>query len=209
MSFVIAQPDFLAAAATDLANIGSAIGEAHATALAPTTEVLAAGADEISAAVAALFGSHAQSYQALGAEAAAFHQRFVQALGAGAGAYASTEAANASPLQTVLQELLGVINAPTETLLQRPLIGNGTNGAPKTGQNGGAGGILWGNGGSGGSGAPAKTAATAGPPASSATVAPVAPAASPTCREAPVALAARAAPVACWPVMAARVGLVG
>ena len=62
MSFVIAQPDFVAAAATDLANMGSAIGEAHATALAPTTEMLAAGADEISAAVAALFGSHAQSY---------------------------------------------------------------------------------------------------------------------------------------------------
>jgi PE family len=85
----------------------------------------------------ALFGSHAKSFQALSAEAAVFHQQFVQALGAGAGAYAGTEAANASPLQTALQQLRGVTNAPTEALMQRPLFGNGTNGAPGTGQNGG------------------------------------------------------------------------
>ena len=98
-----------------------------------------------------------RSYQALSAQAAAFHQQFVQALNAGAGAYASTEAANAAaaanPWQVLQQDILGAINAPTELLLQRPLIGNGTNGAPGTGQNGGAGGLLWGNGGDGGSGA--------------------------------------------------------
>jgi PE family len=32
-----------------------------------------------------------------------FHEQFVQALTAGAGAYASVEAANVSPLQTVVQ----------------------------------------------------------------------------------------------------------
>ena len=73
MSFVIAAPEFLTAAATDLANIGSTIGAANAAAAAPTTSLLAAGADEVSAAVAALFGGHAQSYQALSAQAAAFH----------------------------------------------------------------------------------------------------------------------------------------
>src|ERR1043165_7740426 len=46
-----------------------------------------------------------------------------------------------------------LINAPTQLLLGRPLIGNGANGAAGTGQAGGAGGILWGNGGTGGSGA--------------------------------------------------------
>jgi hypothetical protein len=59
MSYVIAAPEFVSAAATDLANIGSAIGSAigsvNAAALAPTSGVLAAGADEVSAAVAGLF----------------------------------------------------------------------------------------------------------------------------------------------------------
>ncbi|MGO9507020.1 MAG: PE family protein, partial [Mycobacterium sp.] len=44
----------MAAAATDLTSIGSTISEANAAALAPTTGVLAAGADEVSAAVAAV-----------------------------------------------------------------------------------------------------------------------------------------------------------
>jgi hypothetical protein len=57
-------------------------------------------------------------------------------INAGAGRYAATEAANASPLQTVEQDLLGVINAPTEALLGRPLIGNGADGAPGTGAKG-------------------------------------------------------------------------
>ncbi|MXI82010.1 PE domain-containing protein, partial [Mycobacterium tuberculosis] len=51
------------------------------------------GADEVSAAVADLFGAHAQAYQALSAQAALFHEQFVQALTAAAGRYASTEAA--------------------------------------------------------------------------------------------------------------------
>ena len=119
MPFVIAQPDLMAAAATNLANIGSAITEANAAAAGQTTAVLAAGADEVSAAIAAVFGAHAQGYQALGAQATAFHQQFVQALSAGAGAYAASEAASASPLETALQQLLAVINAPTEMLLGR------------------------------------------------------------------------------------------
>src|SRR5450631_3470568 len=113
MSFVIAQPDLVATAATNLANIGSAITEANAAAAGQTTAVLAAGADEVSAAVAALFGAHAQSYQALSAEAVAFHQQFVQLMNSGASAYASTEAANAAatanPWQVLQQNLLNAI----------------------------------------------------------------------------------------------------
>jgi hypothetical protein len=140
MSYVIAAPEFVSAAATDLANIGSGISSANAVALAPASGVLAAGADEVSAAVAGLFTTQAQAYRALSAQAAWFHQQFVQLMNAGSAQYATTEAANASPLQTLRQELLNVINAPTELLLQRPLIGNGTNGTPGTGKNGGAGG---------------------------------------------------------------------
>ncbi len=152
MSFVIAAPETLVRAASDLANIGSTLGAANAAALGPTTELLAAGADEVSAAIASLFAAHGQAYQAVSAQMSAFHAQFVQTFTAGAGAYASAEAAAAAPLEG----LLNIVNTPTQLLLGRPLIGNGANGAPGTGQAGGAGGLLYGNGGAGGSGAPGQ-----------------------------------------------------
>ncbi|OBK23860.1 hypothetical protein A5634_04705 [Mycobacterium asiaticum] len=60
---------------------------------------MAAGADDVSAAIAALFGAHAQAYQQLSAQAAQFHQQFVQLMTAGAAQYAGAEAANATPMQ--------------------------------------------------------------------------------------------------------------
>ena len=39
----------------------------------------------------------------------------------------AAEAAGASPLQTVQQDLLGAVNGPTEALPGRPLIGSGGN----------------------------------------------------------------------------------
>lgn len=133
MSFVIAAPDLVAMATEDLAGIGASLTAANAAAAVPTSGLLAAAGDEVSAAIAALFSSHGQQYQAMSAQAAAFHARFVQALAGAMGAYAAAEAANASPLQTLEQGLLGAINAPAAALSGRPFIGNGTNGAPGTG----------------------------------------------------------------------------
>src|SRR6516165_10616575 len=99
MSFVIAAPEFVTAAASDLASLGSTISSANAAAATPTTGVLAAAEDEVSAAIAALFSAHGQGFQALSAQAAAFHDQFVQTLTAGAGSYVGAEAANASLLQ--------------------------------------------------------------------------------------------------------------
>lgn len=130
MSFLIASPEALAATATYLTGIGSAISAANAVAAAPTTEILAAGTDEVSTAISALFGAHAQAYQALSAHVAAFHDQFVHTLTAGAGSYMAAEAAAASPLQALQLELLNAINAPTLALLGRPLIGDGTDAAP-------------------------------------------------------------------------------
>ena len=101
MSFLIAAPEPVAAAATDLARVGSTLGAANAAAVAPTSSVIAAGADEVSASIA------------------------------------------------VQQDVLHTINAPSQALTGRPLIGNGANGAPGTGANGGDGGWLIGNGGNG------------------------------------------------------------
>ncbi|WP_156452644.1 PE family protein, partial [Mycobacterium gordonae] len=150
MSFVMATPDLLAAAAADVAGIGSSLRAANTAAAVPTTELLAAAEDEVSTAIATLFSGHGKAYQVLNRQAAAFQAEFVRALTSAEVSYALAEAANASPLQPILD----LINAPTNLLLGRPLIGNGTDGAPGTGQNGGGGGLLWGNGGSGGSGAP-------------------------------------------------------
>ena len=69
MSFVIAVPEVLGAAAADLVNLGSTLNTANAAAAAPTTGLLAAAEDEVSAAISALFSGHGEGYQALSAQA--------------------------------------------------------------------------------------------------------------------------------------------
>lgn len=132
MSFVIAVPEFLTAAAAELGDIASSIGAANGAAAGPTSALLAAGGDEVSAAVAAVFNEHARAYQVVSTGAADFHQQFVQLLSAGAGSYASAEAANANPLQNLLNQVNGV----AETFLGRPLIGDGRDGVDGTGARG-------------------------------------------------------------------------
>src|SRR5215472_14365040 len=144
MSYAIAATDMLTAAAADVAGIGSSL---TAAAAASTSGVVAAAGDEVSSAIASLFSGHGRLFQGLSAEAAAFHEQFVHALTAGAGSYVSAEAVNvaaftANPAQTIGQDLLDVINAPFLALTDRPLIGNGANGTPGTGQNGQGGGWL-------------------------------------------------------------------
>ena len=95
MSFVTTQPEQLAAAAGELAGIGSQMNAQNAAAAAPTTGVAPAAADEVSALTAAQFAAHAQTYQAVSAQAAAIHEMFVNTLSTSARSYAATEAANA------------------------------------------------------------------------------------------------------------------
>ena len=111
MSFVIAAPEMVQAAAENLAGLRSTLSEASAAAAGPTTGVVAAAGDEVSAGIAALFGSYGQRYQVLSAQAQAFHGQFVNLLNAGAGAYLSAEAANAE------QALASAVNAPVQGLL--------------------------------------------------------------------------------------------
>jgi hypothetical protein len=137
MSYVIAEPELMTSAATDLATIGSNVSAAHMVAAARTMSVIPAAADEVSASIAQLFSQHAADYQALAGKAAAFQEQFVQHLTASAGAYASAEgffasllrisallynfSLNAGPfglllhdltLGPLLQSLLGGIGAP-------------------------------------------------------------------------------------------------
>lgn len=101
MSYVIAAPEYVAAAATDLAGIGSAISDASTFAAGPITGVAApAGADEVSAGISALFAAHAADFQTISAQAAAFHDQFVQLMRLGAQQYGVSEAANLASFQT-------------------------------------------------------------------------------------------------------------
>ena len=95
MSFVTTQPEALSAAAGNLAGIGTTMSAQNAAAAAPTTGLVPAAGDEVSALTAAQFAVHAQMYQTISAQADAIHQLFVGTLGTSATSYAATEAANA------------------------------------------------------------------------------------------------------------------
>ena len=98
MSFVIAAPEPVQDAARDLTGIGSSLAEATASVSGSTTAIAAAAQDEVSVAIASLFGNFGQEFHALGAQAQAFHAQFVGSLNSGAGAYVSAEEANAQSL---------------------------------------------------------------------------------------------------------------
>jgi PE-PPE domain/PE family len=127
VSLLVVTSESLTSAAANLESIRSAVEAAHAAAAGPTTALMAAGADEVSATLAALFSRYGQGFQAFGVQASAFHQQFVQTLSVGAESYLAAEALNASPLQAVQRDLLAAINAPSEALSGRPLLGNVAN----------------------------------------------------------------------------------
>jgi hypothetical protein len=120
MSDLITAPEMLASTAADVQSIGSAISAARANAAGQTTGVLAAAEDEVSAAIANLFGVYGQEYQATLSQAASFHNQFTQALAAAASTYAQAEAAGAALVSNQL-------GAPLRTLLgQTPTAGAGS-----------------------------------------------------------------------------------
>jgi hypothetical protein len=122
MSFLVTAPQVLADATSDLAGLGSTISTANAAAAAPTTALVPAAGDEVSAEIARLFSAHAQGYQQLSAQVAAFHERFVQSLIASANTYAASEA-------NAVQTLLNAVNAPAQAMLGHPPIGGGAGNA--------------------------------------------------------------------------------
>ena len=180
MSFLLVAPEILESAAADITQIGSTMGAGNLAAAIPTTQLTAAAADEVSAAIAAVFGAHAKEYQAAAALAASYHEQFAQRLSAAAASYAGAEASIDTTLQGVVTAVNAagfqrfsdvglrsdthgrrsldqqparpaldpIINAPTDALLGRDLIGNGAPGTA-TAPNGDAGGLLFGDGGAG------------------------------------------------------------
>jgi hypothetical protein len=98
-------PGELASAAADVGNIGTMIEEANAAAALPTSSILPAAADEVSAAITSLFNNQSLTYREMAAQGEAFHQRFTQLLGAAVNAYTGTEQA---ALQALRDAISGV-----------------------------------------------------------------------------------------------------
>ncbi|TDK96957.1 PE family protein [Mycobacterium paragordonae] len=96
MSSLTVSPEVVSQAASDVARIGSDVSAGSAAAVGPTTQVAAAAGDEVSAAIAALFGTHAREYQAVAAQAASFQDQFVAALRSAAAEYAGAEVSAAA-----------------------------------------------------------------------------------------------------------------
>ncbi len=103
MSFVVTAPPVLASAASDLGGIASMISEANAMAAVRTTALAPAAADEVSAAIAALFSSYARDYQTLSVQVTAFHVQFAQTLTNAGQLYAVVDVGNGVLLKTEQQ----------------------------------------------------------------------------------------------------------
>lgn len=122
MSLLLVAPEAVHVAAQGLAGIREALTQATVTAAAPTTAVLAAAEDEVSAGIAAAFGAFGEQYQSISAQAQIFHEQFVALLNAGAGAYLGAEAANSA------QNLLGAATGSTGAAAAFPLFGGASAG---------------------------------------------------------------------------------
>jgi hypothetical protein len=96
MSFMTTQPEALTAAAGALQTLGGAMTAGDAAAATPTTAVVPAAADEVSALTAAQFAAQGVLYQEMSAQATAINELFVNALATSAGSYAATEVVNAA-----------------------------------------------------------------------------------------------------------------
>jgi PE family/PPE-SVP subfamily C-terminal region len=96
MSFLTALPEELLAAQGTLQGILSNLAAQNAGAAAPTTTIIPAAADPVSAQQAGIFSTYGTQYQTIAAEAQTLQEQYVNTLGVSSGTYSATEAANAS-----------------------------------------------------------------------------------------------------------------
>ena len=80
MSLLAVVPDSVQSAAADLVSVGSELTAARRVTATSTTGLVAAGADEVSTAVAAHFAAHGQLFHIVSLQASAAHQQSVRVL---------------------------------------------------------------------------------------------------------------------------------
>jgi PE family/PPE-SVP subfamily C-terminal region len=96
MSFLTTLPEELLAAQALLGGITSNLAAQNAGAAAPTTTILPAAADPVSAQQAAIFAAYGTQYQTVAAEAQTLMEQYGATLGVSSNSYGTTEAANAA-----------------------------------------------------------------------------------------------------------------
>jgi len=124
-SFIFATPEALAQAAGELSGIAETLHGATAAATPSATGVVAAAGDEVSTAIARVFGGYANDFLGLTAQAAQAHDQFARAVGEAGAAYSAAEAANVPPMvQTVVQKFFDQgMFSPFTYLTGQPLFG--------------------------------------------------------------------------------------
>ncbi len=137
-SYVIAATEAFGEVSGDLTKIEEAIKGAAAAATPSTTGIVAAAGDEVSAAVARVFGGYAEDFHALTAQATQSYDRFVGALSGAGAAYAAAEASNVSLLiKGVEQQFFDQgFFSPFTYLTGQPLFGHAAVGPGVTGTTG-------------------------------------------------------------------------
>lgn len=96
---MLVEPQALIDAAEKIGVIGAGLDSAATSAARAIVAIPAMGADEVSAAVAALFGSHGQAYQQAAQQMAALRNQITQNLAAGGPMYADSEDGNQAALE--------------------------------------------------------------------------------------------------------------
>lgn len=117
MPFLVVEVDSVDGAARQLTALGSAISENCARTLLPVFQPLPAAGDEISTAIADVFGDVARHSHAEATLAAAFHDEFVVGLRGASAAYVSAEA--------IVVQVFGASAFDSLLFGLNPLIANG------------------------------------------------------------------------------------
>lgn len=121
---LIVTPEWIDVAAQELASIRTALSEVSESIAASTTQIAPAAADEVSRAIAAMFGGLGEEFQAVSARTQAFHGEFVRALNSSVGAYLNSETAiverllaTAAPAATTALPAASILDDLTALLL--------------------------------------------------------------------------------------------
>jgi hypothetical protein len=127
MSFLTALPEELLAAQALLEGITSNLTAQNLGSAAPTTMILPAAADPVSAQQAAIFAAYGTLYQQIAGEAQTLQEQYVTTLGTSSTTYSATETANAAQTaasaasgQNFFDVLAGLLGGPSNSLNGTP-----------------------------------------------------------------------------------------
>ena len=117
MSYSMVEPVSVTASACSILDIGTTVNAAHGAALAATTRIAPAAADEVSQGIAGIMSAFGSNAQAAARQAAALNDSFVQHLRRAADSYATAEAASRATLASTLPSTPGVSQPSAATPL--------------------------------------------------------------------------------------------